>query len=83
MISGTTIASPMKISQLYYYLKPTRNDVKTKNQGQIITEGKSQALVGAMPFCGEYLGPPFEDKFRSANQMDGISKAGGDKMATS
>ena len=29
----------------------------------------------------EYPGPRFEDKFRSANQMDGISKAGGDKMA--
>ena len=31
------------------------------------TEGKSQALVRAIPFCGEYLGPRFEDKFRSAN----------------
>ena len=28
-------------------------------------------------------GPRFEDKFRSANQMEGISKAGGDKMADS
>ena len=37
------------------------------------TEGKNQALVGAVPFCGEYLGPRFEDKFRSANQMKGIS----------
>ena len=28
-------------------------------------------------------GPRFEDKFRSANQMDGISIAGGGKMADS
>ena len=48
-----------------------------------ITEGKNQALVGAMPFCGEYPGPRFEDKFRSVNQMDRISKAGGDKMGAS
>ena len=47
------------------------------------TERKNQALVGAIPFCGEYLGPRFEDKFRSANQMDGISKADEDKMAAS
>ena len=47
------------------------------------TEGKNQALVGAIPFCGEYPVPQFEDKFRSANQMDGISKAGRDKMAAS
>ena len=43
----------------------------------------NQALVGAIPFCGEYPGPRFEDKFQSANQMDGISKAGGDKTAAS
>ena len=49
----------------------------------MIIEGKNQALVGAIPFCGEHPGPRFEDKFRSANQMDGISKAGGDKMAAS
>ena len=50
-----------------------------------VTEGKNQALVGAIPFCGEYPDPRarFEDKFRSANQMDGISEAGGDKMAAS
>ena len=47
------------------------------------TEGKNQALVGAIPFCSEYSGPQFEDKFRSANQMDRISKADGDKMAAS
>ena len=46
-------------------------------------EGKNQALVGAIPFCGEYPGPRFEDKFRTANQMDRISKAGRDKMAAS
>ena len=43
--------------------------------------GENQALVGAIPFCGEYPGPRFEDKFRSANQMDGISIADGGKMA--
>ena len=48
-----------------------------------IAEGKNQALVGTIPFCGEYLGPRFEDKFRSANQMGAISKDGGDKMAAS
>ena len=41
------------------------------------------ALVGAILFCREHPGLRFEDKFRSANQMDGISKAGGDKMAAS
>ena len=34
-------------------------------------------------FCGEYPGPRFEDKFRSANQTDGISVADGGKMADS
>ena len=43
------------------------------------TEGKNQALVGAIPFGGEYPGPRFEDKFQSANQLHGISKAGEDK----
>ena len=36
------------------------------------TEGENQALAGAMPYCGEYPGPRFENKFRSANQMDGM-----------
>ena len=39
-----------------------------------ITKEKNQALVGAIQYCCEYPGPRFEDKFRSANQMDGISK---------
>ena len=47
------------------------------------TEGKNQTLVGAIPFCGEHPGPRFEDKFRSANQIDGISIADGGKMADS
>ena len=47
------------------------------------TEGEIQTLVGVIPFCGEYPGPRFEDKFRSANQKDGISKAGGDEVADS
>ena len=46
-----------------------------------LTEGKNQTLVGAIPFCGEHPGPRFEDKFRSANQMDRISIADGGKMA--
>ena len=29
---------------------------------QSATEGKNQALVGAIPLCGEYPGPRFEDK---------------------
>ena len=48
-----------------------------------ITEGENQALVGAIPFCGEYPGSRYEDKLRSANQMDGISIADGGKMADS
>ena len=51
------------------------------NKGE--TKGESQALVAAIPFCSEYPGPPFEDKFRSANQMDRISIADGGKMADS
>ena len=42
---------------------------------KILTDEKNQALAEAIPYCGEYPGPRFEDKFRSANQMDGISKA--------
>ena len=42
----------------------------------LLNRGENQALVGAIPYCGEYPGPRFEDKFRSANQIDGISKAG-------
>ena len=45
------------------------------------TDGKKQVLVGAIPFCGKYPGPRFKDKFRPANQMDGISIADGGKMA--
>ena len=44
------------------------------------TEGENQALVGALPFCGEFPGPRFEDKFRSANQIDRISIVDGGKM---
>ena len=47
------------------------------------TEGKNHALVGAIPSCSEYPGPRFEDKFRSSNQMDGISIADRGKMADS
>ena len=41
-----------------------------------IRQRENQALTGAIPYCGEYPGPRFEDNIRSANQMDGISKAG-------
>ena len=46
-------------------------------------QGENQALVGTIQFCGEYLGSRFEDKFRSANQIDGISIADGGKMTDS
>ena len=49
----------------------------------LITEGKTQALVGAIPFCGEHPGPRLEDKFRLSNQMDGFLIADGGKMADS
>ena len=57
-------------------------DVKEGNFNEK-TEGKNQTFVGAIPFCGEYPGPRFEDKFRSANQSDGISIADRGKMADS
>ena len=47
------------------------------------TEGKTRHWLERYQFCGEYPGLRFEDKFRSANQVDGISKTGGDKMAAS
>ena len=53
-----------------------------KSSSQIQTGGK-QALVRAIPCCGEYSGPRFGDKFQSANQIDGISTVGGGKMADS
>ena len=55
----------------------------TLTNAHTATEGKNQALVGAIPFCGEYPGPRFEDKFQSFNQVDGISIADGGKMADS
>ena len=42
------------------------------------TEGRNQGLVGAIPFCSEYLGPRFED-----HQMNGISNPDGDQMTAS
>ena len=62
----------------------TAVNINNFNKLQILREGteeKNQAMVGAIPYCGEYPGPGFGDKFRSAKQIDGISKAGGDKMA--
>ena len=54
------------------------------NLGFTLTNrGENQALVGAIPFCGEYPGPRIEDKFRWANQINGISIAGRGKMADS
>ena len=40
-----------------------------------LTEGGNQTLVGPIPFCGEHPDTRVEDKFRSANQMNGISTA--------
>ena len=40
-----------------------------------LTEGGNQTLVGPIPFCGELPDTRVEDKFRSANQMNGISTA--------
>ena len=61
----------------YNFLFMQHNDFIYSNRGE------NQTLVGAIPFCGEYPGPRFEDKFRSANQIDGISIADGGKMADS
>ena len=62
----------------YIYLKSIYFNIDQSNN-----RGENQTLVGAIPFCGEYPGPRFEDKFRSANQIDGISIADGGKMADS
>ena len=69
---------PTKMAQVFC----ASNAVCSKTM-TLQTEGENQVLVGAIPFSGEYPGPRFEDKFRSANRMDGISKAAGDKMAAS
>ena len=61
----------------------THISTQESRSGVQLTEGKNQTLVGAIPFCGEYPGPRFEDKFRSANQIDGISIADRGKMADS
>ena len=50
---------------------------------QSANRGENQALVGAISFCDEYPAYRFEEKFRSANQMDGISIADGGKMVDS
>ena len=79
------------MTELYDRLSPGRKSTKTQLIPDMITqeilprltEGKNQALVGVIRISGEYPGPRFEDKFRSTNQMDGISNADGDKMAAS
>ena len=45
------------------------------------TEEENQQMVLAIQFCGEYPGSQFDNKFRSVNQMDGISIAGKGKIA--
>ena len=57
--------------------------MKLSNNGHRVNRGEKQALVRAIPFCGECTGPRFEDKFRSANQMEEISIAERGKMADS
>ena len=47
------------------------------------TEGKTRHCLERYHFVVSTLALDLEDKFRSANQMAGISKAGGDKMAAS
>ena len=71
-----TVVIPKKIRMV----KPI-NQKRRRNLNKL--EEKNQALVEAIPFCGEYPGPWLEDKFRPANQMDEISNAGGDEMADS
>ena len=63
-----------------------RKDAKNGHKIMVfapLTEGKNPTLVGTIPFCGEYPSPRFEDKFPSANQIDGISMADRGKMADS
>ena len=80
----------------FYTVIPNRNDcvgllktefintADTKTQQsylQFANREENQALAGAIPFCDEHPGSRFEDNFRTVNQIDGILKAGGDKMA--
>ena len=68
----------MKLSTKLQNHSDIQSVLQTKEDSKEVmhrTEGKNQALVGAIPYCGEYPDPRFEDKFRSANQMNGISKA--------
>ena len=59
-------------------------DKKSFQQPTLLNRGGKPGIgVGAIPFCGEHPDPRFEDKFRSSNQMDGISIADGGKMADS
>ena len=47
------------------------------------TDTKTRHWLERYHFVSEYFDPRFEDKFRSANQMDGISIDGGGKIADS
>ena len=75
LLSRGTITSPPKVRRVVGI--PCQFFIERTNRGE------NQALVAAIPFCGEHPGPQFEDKFRSANQMGGISKAGENKMVAS
>ena len=48
-----------------------------------VTEGKNQALFRAIPFCGEYPGPRFEDNFDQPIKRMEFQIAGGGKMGDS
>ena len=67
---------------IHFKVPPTRITDLVRNVSDE-NRGENQTLVGAIPFCGEYPGPRFEDKLRSANQIDGISIADGVEIADS
>ena len=49
----------------------------------LCNRGEKPGIGWSDTICGEYPDPRFEDKFRSSNQMDGISIADRGKMADS
>ena len=64
--------------QQYRRMENPRN---SPDIGQVWNRGEKPDIGDTI--CGEYPDTRFEEKFRSANQMDGISIAGGRKIADS
>ena len=64
--------------QQYRRMKNPRN---SPDIGQVGNRGKKPGIGGTIG--GKYPATRFEDKFRSANQIDGMSIAGGRKIAAS